>query len=256
MKIDTSSTMALKSLISDKYNSTVKCFDTINSTNTEAKKTIQEGLVGDGLFVAHNQTEGRGRLGKSFFSPNGGLYMSIVIHPNISLSDATLITPAAAVAVVEAIQNATKKHPLIKWVNDIFIDGKKVCGILTEAVSDFEKGIAKAIIIGIGINVDKVDFPEELKEIAGSLNCPIDKIQLAADIFNRLKEICDRLPDKSFMDDYRKYSLILGKTITFNRNGKDYTSIAKNILNDGSLEVLTNENQQLILNSGEISIKI
>ncbi len=256
MKIDTSSTMALKSLISKNYDCTVKYFDTVNSTNTEAKNAIKDGLAKDALFIAHNQTEGRGRQGKSFFSPKGGLYMSMVIHREISLSDATLITPAAAVAVVEAIQNATKKHPLIKWVNDIFIDGKKVCGILTEAVSDFEKGIAKSIIIGIGINVDKVDFPEELKEIAGSLNSSIDKIQLAADIFNRLKEICDKLPDKSFMDDYRKYSLVLGKTITFNRNGKDYTSIAKNILDHGSLEVLTHENQTLILNSGEISIKI
>lgn len=256
MKTDATSTMALKSLISDKFDITVKYFDTIDSTNTEAKRAIQEGLIGDGLFVAHNQTEGRGRLGKSFFSPTGGLYMSIVIHPDISLSDATLITPAAAVAVVKAIEKATKKHPLIKWVNDLFIDGKKVCGILTEAVSDFEKGTVDTIIIGIGINVDKVDFPEELRDIAGSLNCPIDKIQLAADIFNNLKEICDRLPNKSFMDDYRKYSLVLGKTISFNRNGKDYIATAQNILDDGSLSVLTKENQQLILNSGEISIKI
>ncbi len=257
MNINNNAQEALKSLLNDGNDCHVKLFDVVDSTNTAAKNAVLEGLAKNALFIANKQTAGRGRQGKSFYSPaESGLYFSVVLHPNISLSDATGITAAAAVAVVEALKEVTKKDPKIKWVNDIFIDTKKVCGILTEAVSDFEKGEIKGIVVGIGINLTTSDFPQELKDIAGSVEADTDKYALAAKIYNRLKYFCDKLPCRDFMEDYRKYSLVLGKQIHFNRNGIDYNAIAENILDDGGLVVLTENGERIILNSGEISIKI
>ncbi len=257
MKINGNAQETLKSFLNDGNDCFVKLFDVVDSTNTAAKNAVLEGLDKNALFIAGQQTAGRGRRGKSFYSPaESGLYFSAVFHPNISLSDATGITAAAAVAVTEALKEATKKDPKIKWVNDIFIDNKKVCGILTEAVSDFEKGEIKGVVIGIGINLTTNDFPEELKDIAGSVGADTDKYVLTAKIYNRLKYFCDRLPCRDFMEDYRKYSLVLGKNIRFNRNGIDHTAIAENILDDGGLVVLTENGERIVLNSGEISIKL
>ena len=256
MNINNNAHEALKSLLCDGNDCCIKLFDVTDSTNTEAKNAILEGLGKNALFIAREQTAGRGRRGKSFYSPaESGLYFSAVFHPNIALSDATGITAAAAVAVAEALKETTKKDPKIKWVNDIFIDNKKVGGILTEAVSDFEKGEIKGVVVGIGINLTTSDFPQEIKDIAGSVGTDTDKYVLAAKIYNRLKYFCDRLPCRDFMEDYRKYSLVLGQKIRFNRNGIDHTAIAENILDDGGLAVLTENGERIILNSGEISIK-
>ncbi len=235
----------------------IKVFKSIDSTNTEAKRAVGNGLEANAIFAAEEQTAGRGRRGKSFYSPNrSGLYFSCVLHPNVSLSDSALLTSAAAVAVCEAIECATKKHPQIKWVNDIFIDKRKVCGILTEAVSDFESGEVQAVIIGVGINLTTEQFPEELKSIAASVGSHIDRCRLTADIYLRLNSLCDKLPDKSFMEEYRKRSLVLGNKINFSRNGTEYTATALKIHDDGGLEALTENGETLILNSGEISIKL
>lgn len=247
----------IKAFLRDNTECAVKVFDTIDSTNSEAKRVIKDGLNIDAIFVAEGQTGGRGRRGKSFFSPNtSGLYFTAVLHPNISLSDATGITAAAAVAVCDIIKNETKKDPKIKWVNDIFIDGKKVCGILTEAVTDFETNKVSAVIVGIGINLTTSDFPSELKNIAGAVGKDIDRNRLSAELFIRLKSLCDTLPEKSFMDSYRGYSMVLGNKIEFSQNGIFYQATAEKIHDDGSLEVQTLSNETFILNSGEISIKL
>lgn len=232
----------------------IKVFDCIDSTNSEAKRAVEAGLCRDAIFVAEKQTAGRGRCGKSFYSPSGtGLYFTAVLHPETGLGDATGITAAAAVAVADIIVEETKKDPKIKWVNDIFIGKKKVCGILAEAVADSDFSV-KALIVGIGINLTTEVFPEELADIAASVG-EIDRNKLAGKIFVKLKQFCDALPCRSFMEDYRRYSLILGKTITFSRNGIDYTAEAENISDDGSLEVVTDKGEKMLLNSGEISIK-
>ncbi len=238
-------------------NTEIYVFDTIDSTNSEAKRRINHGFTSDGIFIAEHQTEGRGRRGKSFFSPaNSGLYFTALLHPHTSIEDTVGITAATAVVVTEVLENTTKKHPKIKWVNDIFIDNKKVCGILVEAVSDFEANINKAVIIGIGINLTTEDFPEDIKETAGNIGTMPDKNLLSAELFKGLKSICKELPERKFMDKYREKSLILNKTITFCRNGINYTATATDILNDGSLKVYTDTGEALYLNSGEISIKL
>ncbi len=235
----------------------IEVFKSIDSTNSEAKRRIAQGLECDAIFASEEQTAGRGRRGKSFYSPtSSGIYFSAVIHPEVGLLDSTAITSAAAVAVCEALSEITNKRPKIKWVNDIFIDGRKVCGILTEAVSDLESGRVQAVIVGIGINVTTEDFPEDIRDIAGALGNNIDRCALISDIFKRLKSFSEQLPDRSFMDAYRKHSLVIGKDITFVRNNVDYTAHAVTIHDDGGLEVVTENAEVVILNSGEISIKL
>ncbi len=214
-------------------------------------------MTSDAIFLADEQTSGRGRRGRSFYSPKAsGLYFSCVLHPTTSLTESTLLTAAASVAVCRVIEKATKKHPRIKWVNDIFIDSKKVCGILTEAVSDFESGRVQAVIVGIGINLTTSDFPEEISQIATSVGQSINRNYLSAEIFKELKAFCSALPEKGFMEEYRNRSLVLGQTVYFTRNGTDYTAKAEEILDDGSLAVITDKNERIVLQSGEISIKL
>ncbi len=234
----------------------IKVFDRIDSTNSEAKRAVGAGLTADAVFVANCQTAGRGRRGKDFYSPAGtGLYFTAVLHPEVRLDEATAITSATAVAVAKILEEETKKDPKIKWVNDIFIDNKKVCGILTEAVSDLESNAVQAIIIGVGINLTTKEFPTDIKGIAASAG-EINRNRLAARIFEELSKLCYALPCKDFMEDYRKYSLVLGKTVYFSKNGNDYTAIAKSITDNGELCVVTQEGEEMVLNSGEISVKL
>lgn len=232
-------------------------FEKIDSTNSEAKRRISDIGDAEAIFATLEQTAGRGRRGRSFYSPKeSGLYFSIVLHPSLTLNDATSLTTATAVAVCEAIKEATKKDPKIKWVNDIFIDGKKVCGILTEAVSDFESGTVQAVIIGIGINLTTEDFPEDLQGIASSLGTRVIRNALVADIFKRVRAICLSLPDKAFMNDYRKNCLVLGRSVNFEQNGVVFNARALNVEDDGTLLVETDSSEIMRLNSGEISVKL
>lgn len=232
-------------------------FDVIDSTNNEAKRICADGHQKNVIIAANGQTNGRGRRGKSFYSPSkSGLYFSLILHPDTDLSDATGITAAAAVAVSQVIAEETKKDPRIKWVNDIFIEDKKVCGILTEAVTDFETMNLQSIIIGIGLNLTTEDFPDDIKSIATSVGNTLNRCEIIAKIYSKIKTLCDALPDRSFMDDYRALSMVIGKTVTFEKNGTPYSAKAENILDDGSLTVVTEDGETMVLNSGEISVKL
>ena len=145
-------------------------YKTIDSTNNEAKRLINEGKIAEPTCLsAKEQTAGRGRQGKSFFSPDTGLYMTVVFPVNCPISSQVTMTTRTACAVADAIEECTGKDVGIKWVNDIYTDGKKCCGILCEAVNDYEQGRMKFIVIGIGINVYTKEWPDDLKDIAGSL---------------------------------------------------------------------------------------
>lgn len=150
----------------------VRLYDSVPSTNQAAKLAAVSGDAGHGSLVAAlEQTEGRGRRGRSFCSPReAGLYFSVVLHPGESLQESLLITTAAAVAVYKAVLEVCGISLGIKWVNDLFKDGKKVCGILTEAMTDFESGNIESAIVGIGLNLfPGEEIPEELENIAGAL---------------------------------------------------------------------------------------
>ena len=235
----------------------ISVFESIDSTNTEAKRRLENGDKRTMLICAEGQTAGRGRHGKSFYSPEKtGVYFTLVIHPDIPLSLAARATTAAAVSVVEAIRELTDKKPLIKWVNDVFLDGKKICGILTEAVSPTDRTKAESLIIGIGINISTSLFPDEIKDTASSLGeNELDKNELIARICNYLFGYAESLNNPTHIEKYKKYSLVLGKEITYEKNGRAFFARAVDIDENGSLKVET-ENGIETLDSGEISIKL
>jgi len=236
----------------------VYVFDEIDSTNNYAKILAAQNAPHGTLVVADHQTAGRGRQGHSFYSPkNVGLYFSLLIKPaNTDRQMISRITPAAAVSAVEAIETITGIRPGIKWVNDLFIEKKKIAGILSEAVTDFETGKIETVIIGIGINCKTMQFPDEIQNIASSLNVnTISRSALAGVLWERLLYHTDHLDDPQLMDLYRKDSLVLGKEITYHQNNIPYTGIAREINDEGNILIEKKDHSTILLQSGEISIK-
>ena len=241
----------------------IRVYKTIDSTNQEAKKLLMDNDIPHGtILIAEEQTAGRGRFQRKFFSPsNKGIYMSVILRPNIELSKAIHITTSAAISVCRAIETLTKKRPKIKWVNDIFLDDKKICGILTEATGNFESGRVENVVVGIGVNfkTDSKDFPEDIKNIAGSIfggeKPTITRNQLVAEILNELFELCENLEDKSIMTEYRILSLVLGKEVSFLKNNKLNKGLAIDITDEGALVVKYENGEIEYLNSGEVSVK-
>ncbi|WP_288925936.1 biotin--[acetyl-CoA-carboxylase] ligase [uncultured Trichococcus sp.] len=236
---------------------------TIDSTNLEAKRIVNEDPTFEGVILSEEQTKGRGRLGRVFYSPSeSGLYMSLVLRPVADLDNATLITTAAAVAVCQAIETLTGKKPQIKWVNDIFLDGRKVCGILTEGIMDMESRTIGTIILGIGLNFrePETDFPDEIQSIAGTLfdkkNAAVTRNQMVAEILNRFYLLYPDLVKRSYLDEYRKRCFVLGEQVTFPQGNETIEAKAIAIDNDGGLVVALPNGKTKILTFGEISIKI
>lgn len=228
-------------------------FDTIDSTNTKAKELLKAGKENDFLIVANEQTNGRGRQGKSFYSPNGtGIYMSVAFHPDMSLQNVVTATTAASVAVCRAIEKLTDIKPKIKWVNDIYIGDNKVCGILTESVTDLNYKVVTGMIIGIGLNIKTTDFPKDILN-AGSLGVDVDRAKLISKIADELLDIA--LKDYSdFIDYYREHSMLIGKEIYFIENGVKTDATAISIDDNGGLVVKTKDGIKT-LRSGEITVR-
>ena len=227
---------------------TVK-LNTVSSTSTYARENISS-LSLPSLITADYQTNGRGRQGKSFYSPaDSGLYMTLAFEVQKPLP---LITPAAAVAVCETIEEISAIRPSIKWVNDILLNGKKVCGILSEALISNGKTV---YLIGIGINLTTSEFPKEL-DIAGSLNLETDKQLLAESISNRILDFAQNGDGELTVNEYRKRLFIIGKKITYEKNGNAFEATVCGINEKCNLIVQTDSLNTDILSSGEISIKV
>ncbi|MBM7550044.1 biotin--[acetyl-CoA-carboxylase] ligase [Peptoniphilus gorbachii] len=235
-------------------------YDEIDSTNTEAKRRLYSSDVKDfTVIVSDMQKGGRGRTGKSFASPKGsGVYFSIILHPKdfYDFSYFDLTTVKAAVAVVEGIKEATGKVAQIKWVNDLFINGRKICGILSELDADFESRSVKSVIVGIGINVNepKDDSFKDLKDIAGYIGTDVIRNEILSSILNAFYENNYEKKDKEIIEYYKTHSLVIGKDLTFELNGKKYTAKGVDINDKGNLIVDTGE-KRITLSSGEVSIK-
>lgn len=229
------------------------------STNDELKKLALSGKKGTVLYVADRQTAGKGRKGRSFFSPeNTGIYMSLLLHPDLSAEECTLVTPLCAVAVCEAIEKVTGIRADIKWVNDIFVGGKKVAGILTEG--SFSQNGADYIIVGIGINLYAPEdgFPEEIRDVAGALTEKSENLRenLIAEIVNRFMHHLSRIKSRAFIPLYRDRLFFLGKEITVISADRSYKATAEGIDEMCRLEVKTEDSELKILGSGEISVRI
>ena len=234
---------------------------TVTSTNTIAKEMAAGGAAEGTVLIAREQTQGRGRMGRSFYSPEtSGIYFSIILRPRLSIEDSLLITTAAAVAVSRAIEEVAGVKAEIKWVNDIFVAGKKVCGILTEASLNFENGGLEYAVVGIGINVTSKNFPDELSEIAGSLfmdkpeQAPVTSM-LVAGILNNMAEYMHSLTDRSYLSEYRNRSFLIGREI-FIIKGAEVMPAKAIDLDDNARLIVEYENHKTeALNSGEVSVR-
>lgn len=244
------------------YANKIQVHKSLESTNKTAKEMAVAGAEHGTIIISDCQTMGRGRYSRNFFSPSGGgLYMSIVLRPEaMHFKNPTSVTAFAAVSVCEAIESISTKVPRIKWVNDIFIDGKKVCGILTEAVTDFESGGFDWVVLGIGINVHTrtEDFPCDLQSIATSIY-PDEKMsgvrnRLSAEIINRILGF-ETLPSETeIFEKYKKRLMVLGKKITVIQNQVEYKATAIDVDSVGHLVVKNESGERITLSSGEIRI--
>ena len=223
----------------------------IDSTSNECKRRLSQGEERC-LVLAVEQTGGRGRRGKSFFSPGGaGLYMSLAMPMDVSLSSAVGVTAYAAVCVASAIREVTGRQCGIKWVNDLYLDGKKVCGILSEAVAGLEAGAVGSVVIGVGVNLHPHALPPELADIVGFLDCGAVKNELCAAIAARLQRFDPA--DKSYMAEYRALSVVLGREVRYCLDGVEKRGCAEAIGDDGALHVRTPSGIN-VLRGGEVSL--
>jgi len=238
----------------------ITVYKSVDSTNTRARLLTMEGFTQGTVILAEEQTKGRGRMGRSFYSPaESGIYMSIILKPQMNISDSILITSAAAVAVCLAIDKFSNQEAKIKWVNDIFIGDKKVCGILTEATTDMENGSINSVIVGVGINVKTENFPAEIQDIAGSVFDTDKDIsirnQLSAEIINNILSISKKITDRSIIEIYREKSMIIGENIRYLKNNQWFEGYAEGIDDNGGLMVYRSDGNKEILRSGEISVR-
>ena len=227
-------------------------YDETDSTNNAAKREAAALSYAPSLFVSERQTAGRGRRGRSFFSPDTGLYMTLMLPVEDSCG-IQKITCAAATATADAIESLTDLKADIKWVNDILVGGKKVAGILCELICDHDN-TPKAVIIGIGINLTTEDFPAEFAERAGQIG-DIDKNLLCARVTENLLDKYKGLEENRFLKNYTERSIALGKTVTFHQNGVTHTAKAVGIAPDGGL-IVEEQGKRQTLHSGEISVLI
>lgn len=238
----------------------IQVLEKATSTNTLVKELASkknEGFV----IIAGEQTAGRGRMGRTFFSPgDSGVYMSLLLKPKIKPEDAIQITTAAAVSVCRALEALGIKNSEIKWVNDIYINNKKVCGILTESSFDSKSGKLDFAVLGVGINIYESEdgFPDEIKDIAGAVFSERKenlRNRFIAEFINSFFDFYNVISSKSHLKEYKEKSFVLGKEITViqgenTRNGK-----AVDIDDCCNLVVEFPDGKTEKLYSGEISIK-
>jgi len=239
--------------------------DSIDSTNTQARRllSVPEGSCPAVPFIiaAREQTVGRGRCGKSFFSPRGGIYMTLVLDAKSIPSDTVTLTCRTGIAVSKTIDEIFSCRTGIKWVNDIYLDGKKICGILCEAVSGADTKPAY-IIIGIGINVSTTLFPDDIKNTAGSISKDFDGLLTPEFIKETAVKISQAVIDHLSCDynpiaDYKARSVVLGHRITYTNGDTLCPAKAVDIDNLGGLIVIDEATGQThTLSSGEITLRV
>ena len=236
---------------------------TAPSTNALVREKANQGRPEGCVIVACEQTAGRGRYGRQFFSPvDSGVYLSLLLRPTAySPQQATCLTAAAAAAMCQAIEAVTGQQPGIKWVNDIFLHGKKVCGILTEAAVGLETGTLNYMVLGAGVNLypPAEGFPEEIQSIAGSVlerSCPEAKNRLVGEFLNRFWDFYSHPECRTYLEDYRARSLAIGRNVTVLSAGKAVSAYAYGIDDDFRLLVRYENGDTEALSYGEIRIQL
>jgi len=258
-------------------NSHVECFTQIDSTNTYAKSILSkagnlrnaDGTLteagkeySNSIYIAESQTAGKGRLGRTFVSPaKTGIYLTVIYAPEGGIKNPAAITAFSAVAVCRVIKKLYNIEPQIKWINDIYVNGKKISGILTEGSANFETGMIESAVIGIGININDNQDVFNAAQIAGSIlgetNTSVTRAQLAANIAGETLCILSE-PENELIDEYKKLSFTIGQTLTVHpvigNSQKDFTAKAIDIDNNCGLVVQKEDGTVITLSSGEVSL--
>lgn len=262
---NTFSAEGISAFLADK-SANIVFFETIDSTNTESKRRLavtEARKLHKTCVVAAEQTDGRGRLGRKFVSPQkSGIYLSI-IYSCRTVANPAVYTASTAVGVCRSIEKLFGTETKIKWVNDIFLQGKKVVGILTEGVTDFETGMIEAAIIGIGINI--LNNPLLPQDVAGGLlseneDSAAKRNELAASVITEVCAILDggEKSVKEAMKEYRNRSLLLGRTVevspVIGQTENNFICTVKDVTDDAGLLVVMPDGTEKVLQCGEVSI--
>ena len=257
---------SISAFLSDTRSDDVFFYDSVDSTNTVLKGLAAKGSGSGTVVIADHQTGGKGRRGRSFSSPSGaGVYLSYLFKPGSGFDKISDLTSWTAVAVADAIKNAYGLDSSIKWVNDLLMNRKKICGILTEVSVEGESGFIDTCIIGIGVNVNEQEFPPELSEIATSISIENGgekflRAKLASEIIKSMDRLASEWPDSSYyLERYRELNITVGSRITayplMAENGQGRTGTAISINDDFSLKVGFSDGSVEDLKSGEVSVR-
>ena len=237
---------------------------TVDSTNTEVKRRAVAGAAEGLVVLSNHQTAGRGRSGRSFHSPEGdGLYLSALLRPSLPPEAVVNLTAWAAVAVCDGIQAACGVRPQIKWTNDLVLNGKKLCGILTELGLDRNTGALNYLVIGVGINVNQTPerFPEEIRSIATSLSQELDhKVdpeRLAVEVIRALDRMYSRFPAEktAYLEQYRADCLTIGKPVRLVTPAASREAFATGIDEEFRLLVEFPDGSTQAISTGEVSVR-
>ena len=236
----------------------VRHLQVIDSTNNEAKRLASEGAAAGMVVLADRQTSGRGRMGKQFHSPAGGLYFSVILRPQLPLMDMMALTACTAAAVHQALMEFGIPTQ-IKWVNDLFLNGKKVCGILSEGEFSAELLRMEYMVVGIGINLRKdPDLPEELQSIVTDLFTEtekhVDRTRLLAAILRQLERYIDGLPERTYLPVYTQNSCTLGHHVRVMAERGLSTALAAGFSDDAGLIVVFPDGSREIIRTGTAQI--
>ncbi len=245
----------IKKYLSGSLGQELVIYKTIDSTNNAAKLLAKNGAPHGSVILSRQQTAGKGRMGRSFFSPpDAGIYLSIILRPKTSPQETLLLTAAASVAVYRAVKITCGIETKIKWVNDIYVTGKKLCGILAESALGVH-GV-EYVVLGIGINVKHTAFPESLRNKAISLEeagaSQVDLNWLAAEILNALNSFWE---GESFLPEYQEHSCVLGREVQVIQGNDIFHAKAISFDDQAHLLVVTNDGKELLLCSGEITLQ-
>ncbi len=237
-------------------------FQTIDTTNNAAKRMAMDGASHGTMVLAEQQTGGKGRRGRAFFSPPGtGLYLSVILKPKRGIEQSLLVTSAAAVATARALKICGGVEAQIKWVNDLYLNGKKICGILAEAVTNLEDGAIDYVVVGIGVNLSTPSggFPPELQDRVASVfeetGVRIPRNRLAAQILTELLFLAGQPDGGAFLEEYRARSCVLGKRVSLSGPMGEDRGTAVDITQEGHLVVKLDNGETTTLRSGEITLR-
>lgn len=257
---------AISAFLPDARSEELYFFDSVGSTNTVLKEMAANGAGSGTVVIADHQSGGKGRRGRSFASPSGaGIYLSYLFRPETGSDKISGLTSWTAVAVADAVKNAYGLDTSIKWVNDLLMNRKKICGILTEVSVEGESGLIDTCIIGIGINVNESAFPPEIADIATSVSIENGgrrflRSRLASEMITALDRLASDWPDSSYyLERYRELNITTGSRITayplMAENGQGRTGTALMINDDFSLKVRFDDGSEGDLKSGEVSVR-